>query len=69
MTATLGVSTFQYAPYALLCLISPLIAILYGFTGFKIEKLSQEEIDRLDAEERSMKGAANEDLARTSEAY
>ncbi|WP_203363150.1 Na+/H+ antiporter NhaC [Bacillus sp. REN10] len=51
MTATLGVSTFQYAPYALLCLISPLISILYGFTGFKIEKLSQEEIDRMNTEE------------------
>lgn len=46
MAATLGVSTFQYAPYAFLCIISPLIAILYGFTGFRIEKLSQEDIDR-----------------------
>ncbi|WP_442853541.1 Na+/H+ antiporter NhaC [Bacillus sp. FJAT-27231] len=69
MTATLGVSTFQYAPYALLCLISPLMAILYGFTGFKITKLSQEEIDRLDAEERAMKGTAEKELARTSEAF
>lgn len=68
MTATLGVSTFQYAPYALLCLISPLIAIIYGFTGFKIEKLSQEEIDRLAAEEQAVK-EDKEELARTSEAY
>ncbi|MGM7634095.1 Na+/H+ antiporter NhaC [Bacillus sp. Hm123] len=54
MTATLGVSTFHYAPYALLCFISPLIAIIYGFTGFKIEKLSQEDIERMEAEEQQM---------------
>lgn len=52
MTATLGVSTFQYAPYAFLCIISPLVAIIYAYTGFKIEKLPQEEIDRISIEEK-----------------
>ncbi len=51
MTATLGVSTFAYAPYAFLCIISPLMAIIYAYTGFTIEKLPQEEIDRIEAEE------------------
>ncbi|MFK2826524.1 Na+/H+ antiporter NhaC [Bacillus sp. B190/17] len=68
MTATLGVSTFHYAPYALLCLLSPLIAILYGFTGFKIEKLSQEEIHRLEAEERAMTETV-EEAEQVSKAY
>lgn len=36
MFATLGVSAFSYAPYAFLALLSPLFAILYGFTGFRI---------------------------------
>ncbi|GEK59920.1 Na+/H+ antiporter NhaC [Marinococcus halophilus] len=37
MFATLGVSAFTYAPYAFLPLLSPLMAILYGYTGFTIE--------------------------------
>lgn len=37
MATTLGVSTLSYLPFAFLCLISPLIAIIYGFTGFKVE--------------------------------
>ncbi|GAA0428258.1 Na+/H+ antiporter NhaC [Lentibacillus halophilus] len=37
MTATLGVSTLSYAPFAFLCLLSPLMAIIYGFTGFSVE--------------------------------
>jgi NhaC family Na+:H+ antiporter len=36
---------------AFLCIISPLVAIIYGFTGFKIEKLSQENIDRIEVKE------------------
>lgn len=51
MAATLGVSTFQYAPYAFLCIISPLIALVYGFTGFKIEKLSEEDMDHFEMHE------------------
>lgn len=62
MTATLGVSTFQYAPYALLCFISPLIAIIYGSTGFKIEKLSQEDIERMEAEEQQMMNVEESEL-------
>ncbi|HLQ96327.1 MAG TPA: Na+/H+ antiporter NhaC [Pseudogracilibacillus sp.] len=37
MATTLGVSTISYLPFAILCLISPIIAIIYGFLGFKVE--------------------------------
>ncbi|MEK4801504.1 Na+/H+ antiporter NhaC [Oceanobacillus sp. FSL K6-0118] len=37
MFATLGVSALSYAPFAFLCLLSPIFAIIYGFTGFTIE--------------------------------
>ncbi|WP_240375898.1 Na+/H+ antiporter NhaC [Bacillus piscicola] len=37
MYATLGVSAFSYAPFAFLCLLSPVFAIIYGFTGFSVE--------------------------------
>ncbi|WP_100332142.1 Na+/H+ antiporter NhaC [Bacillus xiapuensis] len=71
MTATLGVSTFQYAPYAFLCLISPLIALLYGFTGFNITRLSDEEMAAMEAEERkngTSQVAHEEKLPRTFDA-
>jgi NhaC family Na+:H+ antiporter len=66
MTATLGVSTFHYAPYAFLCIISPLIALIYGFTGFKIEKLSQEEIDRMEIEENESTKEFEDDMKHIS---
>lgn len=69
MAATLGVSTFQYAPYAFLCLISPMMALLYGFTGFKIEKLSAEEIARLEAEEREKEERDEGEVEKVSEAF
>jgi len=31
------VSTLLYLPYAIFCWASPLLSVLYGFTGFKIE--------------------------------
>ncbi|WP_201715218.1 Na+/H+ antiporter NhaC [Rossellomorea arthrocnemi] len=38
LTDVLGVSTLEYLPFAVFCLISPVITILYGFTGWTIEK-------------------------------
>jgi len=38
MGATLGVSTLLYVPYAIFCYASPALSVLYGFTGFKIER-------------------------------
>jgi NhaC family Na+:H+ antiporter len=39
MAATLGVPTLAYLPYAFLNLFNPVIAIIYGFTNFKITPL------------------------------
>ncbi|WP_163468799.1 Na+/H+ antiporter NhaC [Fusobacterium sp. IOR10] len=43
MTATLGVSTFSYAPWAILNYLGIVIAIILAFTGIGIAKLSKEE--------------------------
>ena len=42
MGATLGVSTLLYLPYAVFCYASPALSVLYGFTGFKIERIAPE---------------------------
>jgi NhaC family Na+:H+ antiporter len=39
MAQTLGVATMAYAPYAFFNLLNPLVAAVYGFTGFTIEKV------------------------------
>jgi NhaC family Na+:H+ antiporter len=39
MAQTLGVATMTYAPYAFFNLLNPLVAAVYGFTGFTIEKI------------------------------
>ena len=38
---TLGVATLTYAPYCFFNLLSPMIAALYGFTNFTIDKLTE----------------------------
>jgi NhaC family Na+:H+ antiporter len=43
MAGTLGVSTFAYLPWAVLCYSSFIFAIIYGFTGFGIAKLETEK--------------------------
>ncbi len=40
MAGVLGVATVAYLPFAFFNLLSPLISLLYGFTGFRIERLS-----------------------------
>ncbi|MBB5014289.1 Na+/H+ antiporter NhaC [Rehaibacterium terrae] len=39
MAATLGVATFDYLPYAFFNLLSPLVAAVFAYAGFKILKL------------------------------
>lgn len=41
MGAVLGVPTLLYLPYAFFNIASPLLDLVYGFTGFKIERLDQ----------------------------
>ncbi|WP_042273055.1 Na+/H+ antiporter NhaC [[Clostridium] dakarense] len=43
MSATLGVGSFAFLPYAFLNLLCPLISLFYGATGITISKLSEEE--------------------------
>jgi NhaC family Na+:H+ antiporter len=43
MAQTLGVATFAYAPFAFLNLINPVIAAIYGFTGFTIARVDEGE--------------------------
>ena len=45
MAATLGVATIEYLPFAFLCLISPIVAVIYGFLNIKIEYLAYNESD------------------------
>jgi NhaC family Na+:H+ antiporter len=42
MAATLGVATFAYLPFAFFNLINPVVSVIYGFTGFTIEKIEEE---------------------------
>jgi len=42
MAATLGVATFAYLPFAFFNLINPVVSIIYGFTGFTIERVEAE---------------------------
>jgi NhaC family Na+:H+ antiporter len=41
MGAVLGVSTVSYVPFALFNVFSPLLSVFYGFSGFKLVKLSE----------------------------
>jgi NhaC family Na+:H+ antiporter len=36
MGAVLGVATLSYLPFALFCILSPILSVIYGFTGFRI---------------------------------
>ncbi|MET8153561.1 Na+/H+ antiporter NhaC [Actinoplanes sp. NPDC049668] len=45
MGATLGVSTLLYLPYAIFCYASPALSVLYGLTGFKIERVEPVTVD------------------------
>lgn len=43
MAAVLGVPTLVYLPFALFNIVSPLVTLLLGFTGFRIEKIEPAE--------------------------
>lgn len=38
LSGVLGVATVDYLPFTFFCLLSPIITLLYGFTGFSISK-------------------------------
>ena len=39
MFTVLSISPLAYAPFAFVCWLAPLIAVLYGYTGFSMEKV------------------------------
>lgn len=44
MATALGIHPFVYLPYAFLNLINPVISIIYGYTGYSMEKLAPEPV-------------------------
>ncbi|MEV4178041.1 Na+/H+ antiporter NhaC [Nonomuraea sp. NPDC049709] len=44
MSAVLGVSTLAYLPFCFFNIFSPLLSVLYGFTGFRIERVAASEV-------------------------
>jgi NhaC family Na+:H+ antiporter len=44
MATALGVPTFAYLPFAFFNLTNPVISAIYGFTGFSIVPLEEEEV-------------------------
>jgi Na+:H+ antiporter, NhaC family len=40
----LGISTFEYAPYCFFNIINPILSLIYGFTGFRMEKYGPGEM-------------------------
>ena len=49
MSQALGVATLTYLPFCFFNLINPIVAAVYGFTGFTIEKLPENEITEEDS--------------------
>jgi NhaC family Na+:H+ antiporter len=44
MAGTLGVETLAYAPWAIMCYLSFVVALIYGFTGFAVApRVSEDE--------------------------
>ena len=46
MSGVLGVSTIQYAPWAIFNWLNPLVAIAYALTGFRIDRIDPEPNDQ-----------------------
>ncbi|MCR4708806.1 MAG: Na+/H+ antiporter NhaC [Clostridiales bacterium] len=47
MTGFLGQPTTAYAKYAVLNYVNPIISVIYGFTGFTMEKMTDEEYEKM----------------------
>lgn len=62
MTGFLGQPTVAYAPYAFVNYICPIISIIYGFTGFTIEKMSDEEYEKMLEQRRAEEEATRREM-------
>ena len=56
MGSTLGVGTLLYLPFAFFNIFSPLLSLLYGFTGFKVLKATPEDQEEAAKEIAASKG-------------
>lgn len=56
--ATLGVATIAYLPFAFFNWLSPLVTMLYGWTGWTIEPLDEESKERLALEAKEVQTGA-----------
>jgi len=55
MAGTLGVATFAYLPFCFFNLINPVISVIYGYTGFKLVPLNEDDsIAELEASENTI---------------
>ncbi|MER1999131.1 MAG: Na+/H+ antiporter NhaC, partial [Lysinibacillus sp.] len=45
MASTLGVATLEYLPFAFLCIISPIVAVIYALFNFKVTPLPADEME------------------------
>jgi NhaC family Na+:H+ antiporter len=44
MTGVLGVPTVEYLPFAFFNIINPILAIVFGFTGYHVEHRAPEDV-------------------------
>ncbi len=45
--AMIGVPTVEYFRYAVLCYVNPIVSAIYGYTGFTMTKLTDEEYEKI----------------------
>ena len=57
MSGALGVETFSYAPWAIFCYAGIVIAVIWGYLGIGILKMTPEQIAAAEAEERGEESA------------
>ncbi len=62
MKGFLGQPTAAYAPYAFVNYICPIVSIIYGFTGFTIEKMTDEEYEKMLEARRAEEEATKREL-------
>ena len=62
MTGFLGIPTAQYAKYAIVNYVCPIISIIYGFTGFTIEKMTDEEYEKMLEQREAEQEAARREM-------
>ena len=51
MTGVLGVPTIEYLPFAFFNLLNPILAIVFGFTGYRVEHQAPEDASLVRADD------------------